>query len=402
MVWFLLAGILAPEPTFAVVGAGDKRPVGQLVKLSQDFVASVVGRDGQSTVNDILSLRRTDIPVPSFPTGPHLITAGGDRIAGSLVGGDAQSLRFRPSGILMKSDQAWRVPLSAAAALWLKTTPADTPVDVTQYDWLTDVRNRDVLRFRNGDLARGTLDGMVPDAAKPTFSFRSEQGQHQSIRADELAVVVFNPTLARFRKPKGPYARVVLTDGSRLALIKPAVSSGLISGETLFGESIVVPLAHLVSLDVVQGKAVYLSDVKPEKVEQGGFVGLAWPWVADRTVRGTVLRLSTGAGESTFDKGLGTHPRTLLSYDLAGKYRRFEALVGLDPASGGRGRATVRVLVDGKDQTLPELAKLTSDTAVSVRVDVRGANELVLVVDYGPAGGVLADVNWVDARLVLE
>ena len=35
--------------------------------------------------------------------------------------------------------------------------------------------------------------------------------------------------------------------------------------------------------------------------------------------------------------------------------------------------------------------------AIEVRVDVRGAKELVLVTDFGPAGGVGGDVNWADA-----
>ena len=37
---------------------------------------------------------------------------------------------------------------------------------------------------------------------------------------------------------------------------------------------------------------------------------------------------------------------------------------------------------------------------VAVRVDVSGANELTLEVDFGPTGGVQADVNWADARLI--
>ena len=149
-----------------------------------------------------------------------------------------------------------------------------------------------------------------------------------------------------------------------------------------------------------RGSATYLSDLKPKKAETTGFLGENWPWAADRTVRGHPLRLLTKDGESTADKGLGTHPKTVLTYDLAGKYTRFEALVGLDAATGNRGRADVRILLDGKEVALPDLKALAAGPAVAVRVDVRGVKELTLVVDFGPTGDVQADVNWGDARLI--
>ena len=70
------------------------------------------------------------------------------------------------------------------------------------------------------------------------------------------------------------------------------------------------------------------------------------------------------------------------------------------PEGGDRGRAKVRVLADGKDLEVPGLAALAAGKPVPVRADVAGAKELTLEVDFGPAGGVRAVVNWADARLV--
>jgi hypothetical protein len=156
----------------------------------------------------------------------------------------------------------------------------------------------------------------------------------------------------------------------------------------------------VVALDVLQGFATYLSDLKPKKAEVAGFLGDGWPWTADRTVRGQPLRLLTREGESTSDKGLGTHPKTALTYDLGGKFTRFETSVGLDAATGKSGRADVRILLDGKDVGIAQLKTLTAGPAVIVKLDVRGAKELALVVDFGPTGDVQADVNWGEARLV--
>jgi NPCBM/NEW2 domain len=395
----LLAG-QADEPVFHATSSSADSSKGHVIRLTGRFAATLRTKSGDTIVRDVISLRRFDRPIPGFPTAAHLVTTAGDLIVGSLAGGDGQFLRFQPSGAGLKPDTVWKVPLSSAVVLWLTDTPANTPLDASSYDWLADVKHQDVLRFRNGDIARGSIDGVDPTAETPVFPFRPTNGDQRSVAASELAAIAFNPALARARKPKGAYVRVVLTDGSRLALTNSAISDGVLTGTTLFGEKVELRLTGIVAVDVIGGKAMYLSDLKPTKVEQAAFLGVTWSWGADRTVRGEALRVMTALGESIADKGLSTHPRTTLTYDLGGKYQRFEALVGLDPSAAIRSKVSVRVLVDGKEQTLPALQALSDGKAVEVRVDVRGAKELVLVTDFGPAGGVGGDVNWADARLI--
>ena len=76
--------------------------------------------------------------------------------------------------------------------------------------------------------------------------------------------------------------------------------------------------------------------------------------------------------------------------------------MGLNPDAGGRGAARVRLLVDGKphEVTRDKGRPLAAGQPVAVRLDVSGAKELVLEVDFGPAGSVQADVVWADARVV--
>jgi hypothetical protein len=174
----------------------------------------------------------------------------------------------------------------------------------------------------------------------------------------------------------------------------------MLSGTSLFGEKVRTSLTDVVAIDVVAGKTVYLSDLKPKKIDQSGFLGVVWPLGLDRTTRGQALQVSTDLGDTIADKGLGTHPRTTLAYNLGGKYQRFESLVGLDPTTSHRARVAVRVLVDGKEQPVPALTTLTVGDAVDLRIDVRNAKELVLITDFAPAGGVGGDVNWADARLI--
>lgn len=391
-----LALAAPPEPTvFTVVGASDTAPAGKLTTISLTHGAQVDTPKGATAVQKLVGLRKTGAALPPLPGGAQVITAAGDRVPGTVIGGDAKNLRFRHA----TSEDVWELAHGGAvAAVWLKPPPADTPTDPAKYTWLAGTPPRDVLLYRNGDAVRGTLTAFTTTGVK----FTPDGAAAKEVSRKDLAAIGFNPQFARPRKPKGPYAHLVLSDGARLAVSEMTVKDDVLACKSLSGPSIDVPLANLVALDVLQGSAVYLSDLKPKAAETVGFLGEGWSWTADRTVRGHPLRLLSDDGENTFDKGLGTHPKTTLTYDLARKYTRFEAVVGLDAATGKRGRADVRVRLDGKDVPLPELKALAAGNAVPVKVDVRGAKELTLVIDFGPTGDVQADVNWGNARLISE
>jgi hypothetical protein len=382
------------DAAFAATSPSDEQPIGRLVRLTADGSAVLATAEGDAAVRNVISLRRTALPLPPLPRGPVLLTTSGDRIPGTLLGGDDQTLRFRPACC----EGEWNVPVSSIALVWLAKPPAETPFDLARYSWLPASRNRDLVRFRNGDVASGTFEGFTPD--NHDIRLKPESGESRSIIVSELSAIAFNPTLARNRKPKGPYVRLVLRDGTRLAATQAAADGKTLKAKTLFGQAVEIAVADLVSCDVLQATAIDLADLKPRKVAGAGFLGNGWNWVANRTVRGQPLRLLSSEGESTFDRGLGMHPRTTITYDLGGKYRRFEALVGLDAETGAGGRAAVRIFVDGKEQMLPDLAKLASGPAIPVRIDLENAKELTLAVDFGPAGDVCADVNWGGARLV--
>ncbi len=401
---FVLVALTLQAPpeanTFVVTSPSLEPETGALLGLTAEFTATLAQRLGRSDVKDVLSLRRPDQPLPAWPTGPQIITTTGDRIAGQIVGGNERSVRFRPTGLVLLPDEAWQIPLGSIAAIWFETTPAETPLDPANYEWAAQNRNRDVLQLRNGDSIRGVLSGLDAQATKPTFSFRPDQGAARKLSSEELTAIVFNPALARFKKPKGPYSRLVLANGSRVHLLQLTIADNRVTGETLFGQKVELPLASILAVDVLQSRADQVGDRKPKKVEQAGFLGVVWPWAANRSARGSQLQLPTPGGVSTFDSGIGTHPRTVLTYDLGGKYQRFEALVGIAPESALRSRAAVRIVVDGQVQKVPGLDLLAPGDALPVRIELQNAKELVLITDFAPGGEVPADINWADARLI--
>ena len=173
------------------------------------------------------------------------------------------------------------------------------------------------------------------------------------------------------------------------------------SGRTTRGAEVVIAPDGLMALDLVGGRAVYLSDLKPKRYDFTPFLDREWPWVRDGSVAGRDMVL---AG-STYTKGVGLHSESRLTYDLGGAYQRFEALVGIDDRTGrenGReGSARIGVLVDGKAQDVGGDKDLTPRGGPrAVKVNVAGARELTLVVEFGRRQDVLDHVDWADARLV--
>ena len=397
LTFLVLAAQQPPAPAFVVRTAEGKPLAGQFEQLGDGWAVSVKADDGKTIdlpAGELIELRRSDRPPPPWPAGPGLILTGGDRIAGVVTGGDGRTVRFTPEYTRRVKGADWPVPISSIAALWVTAPAPQTPMSPADYPWATGSGRRDVLLQRNGDVIRGSLEAFTTGPTGVRIKVGTER---TTLPLARIAAVVFDPALARERRPKGAHARAVVADGSRITLAEARADGQMLRGKTPYGVAVELPLTDLISLHVLQGKAVYLTDLKPLTTAVEAYNGLAWPWTADRSVKGNPLRI----GDQTFDKGLGSHAKTTLTYGLDGQYRRFEAQVGLDPVTGRRGAVNLRVLVDGRDQSIPGLLGLTvGGSPKLIVVPVSGAKELTLVVDYGPAGDVQDDVNWGDARLI--
>jgi hypothetical protein len=139
-----------------------------------------------------------------------------------------------------------------------------------------------------------------------------------------------------------------------------------------------------------------LDELTPKRFEHTPYLGVAWPLVVNGSVTGQDLRL----GGSVYDRGLGVHSASRVSYALPAGVRYFQATVGLDDVAGRRGSVRVRVLRDGKECDLGRQRDLKAGEMLDVRLDVGGTRELTLVVDFGEGGDIGDHVNWVDARLI--
>lgn len=399
LVLTLLTPILAEgeDPVFVAATASSPPVTGAVIRIDQNWGVTLMS-NGMKTVtaaNDLISLRRSGELLPPFPSGPHIIFANGDRLAGQLTKIERGEVKFKAllggSGASEVS-QELSIPLSALAVIWFRSPPRDSAQAISR-SWVSERRRRDVVLLNNGDTRIGAVAGM----ASPIAPFLlKEDNREIRIDSSHVVAIALNTDLARTLRPRGAYARLVLANGGRLGLLSATADTATLSGKTLFGADVKIPFEQIVSLDVRQGKAVYLSDLKPKKYEHTPFLGVRWPLAVDRSPDGREMRL---AGH-TFDKGLGLHSDSRLTFHLGGAYRRFEATVGLDDRSGQGGAVRIGVLVDGQERIADDKELTSAGGPRNLSIDVSGAKELTLVVEFGGGGDVCDHVDWADARVI--
>jgi hypothetical protein len=404
-----------PEaPVFVVSRADGPAIAGPLLEVGEKWSVRLGGdKPVEMPGNEVLSLRREGAILPPAPQGEQVILTNGDRIPARLnkLAGDRlhilvatekvpQPLLGNDTGLVPKrglgtSTEEWIVPLSALAEIWIDAPDGTENPEGMRRRLAAGKRGRDRLLLRNGDVMEGILSSLDEKAKELQIDIANKP---VTVSLSRVSAIVFNSELARSLRPKEAFGRVILDNGSRISLVSARADSQVLTGKTAFGAEININMARVLALDIFQGRAVYVSDLQPLFYEYRPYLGdLRWPFVRDGNVAGGDLRLRG----SVFDKGLGMHSRSRLTYALEEKYRRFEATVGLDDRLGRQGTARIQVLVDGKSPA-PDLEKeLTGRNGPqAIQADVSGAKELTLVVDFGAYGEVQGCVDWADARLI--
>ncbi|MCS6850718.1 MAG: NPCBM/NEW2 domain-containing protein [Gemmataceae bacterium] len=392
-------------PMYAVSRADGPVLLDAIREIKADGTV-VLGKPPDFSSDQVISLRRLGPARPAFPSGPHVILVNGDRLTGYVTGLTGERLELHQPRF--RNKRPFTIPLSAVALLWFHDPAGLEEPERLRRQVLAQRRTRDVLWLRNGDRIEGTLESI--DGATGTVMVSSESGTVRLDR-DQVAFIALNSELAQNLRPDKPYWLAVLADGSRVSFASLRSDEGQalvggdqsLVGQTLTGSAVEVPVSTLLALERYNGRAVFLSDLQPRAYEFRPFNdgGPSWPLVRDGSVGGRELRL----GGSVYEKGLGLHSQSRVTYDLNGTYRFFEAVVGLDEQTGRGGCARIQVLVDGQPRDLGFDGTIGhEDTPRPIQVRVAGARELTLVVDFGVRGRFLWDahnhVNWADARLI--
>ena len=379
------------NPVFNLHTVNGLAGAGPIERIGDDWSVSLAGdKPIQAPGSEVVSLRRVAQNMPPWPSDEHLLLANGDRLSGTAVELRAERLRLQAS-IGKGADMT--VPLTAVAVIWFGFPDGATDREAVLRPWQSSRRTRDVVLLRNRDQVEGTLSDLDGQSVR----LRGIDRKEIRLERSKVAAIILSNDLSRSLRPRGAFARLVLSNGSRISLASAKTEGAVLVGKTLFGSAIAAPVDQVFALDLYQGRATYLSDLKPKRYDFTPYLDVTWPYQQDRSVMGNPLKLATGI----FDKGLGMHSEGRITYDLGGAYQWFEATVGLDASTGRQGSAGIQVLVDGKPQEIGGEEDLTFLKPLrSLRLKIAKARELTLVVTFGQHGDVQDHVDWVDARIL--
>jgi len=139
-------------------------------------------------------------------------------------------------------------------------------------------------------------------------------------------------------------------------------------------------------------QAIWLDTLGVSKIEQ------AWGTAqANRSVGNSPLKIHG----VTFSHGIGTHAESQMRIGLNGAALQFAAVVGIDDDVVGKGSSGFEIWVDGK-KVLDSGVRRTGDEPKLISADLRGAKELLLVVNDCDDGIEFDHADWAGAVLVLD
>jgi len=361
-------------------------------------------RDGKPLDVPLEVIRRLTRPLTeSSATSPFVEFRGGDRMRGVVIGGgDSEGTPFVRVVFDVDRGRQVDVPLHEVRVLrWIGDSAADAEhLDKLHADAEKGERTLDrVYLVRGGKLT--TMDAAVRriDANSVTVLWEDKE---RTIPRKFLFAALFSGALSDDSDDSddrpasaGPKVAVKTVHGGSLSAYWIGSDAEAFRFDRR-GLTIQIPHVRVARIDVTTDRVLYLSDADPvEVVETPWFVDNVWPWRRDRSASGRPLTV----GGVTYEKGLGTHSRSRIVFDISGDYRRFRTTVGIDDHAGRVGDAVIQVICDGKVRFEIKSLKVGMD-AKKIDLDVSGVERLALVVDYGANYDMGDLVDWCDARVV--
>jgi hypothetical protein len=359
----------------------------------KDFNIAVNYEDGQAANTQAEAGEHTAAKLavdPKAPSAPPLdawvYLTGDEKLFGKLGSIGQEALRLTTPG----QDQL-DIPLARVTGLQLGPLEPKEPTD----SFVRRLKTRgseDLLlaQTKKGEVI--AISGLVEQAEHGRLHFRY-QGRSRTLPLDQVEGLIL---AARPDSPQADELRPTFTLASGVAVSGrwKDLDASFWKVQTAWGQEIKLPAAEIQDVRFRGGKMTYLSDLKPSKVEEAPFFGRRLGWRRDLNLAGEPLKVNG----RTYDHGLAVHSRCILTFDLSGRYSRFETLVGFDEAARKLGRVDCRVLADGKE--LYANQDLRADRPpVKLVLPVAGAQQLKLHVDFGADQDTGDRVIWANPRL---
>ncbi len=336
------------------------------------------------TVDDVARLDfQTDYRAPSGPVAFFLHDGG--MLFGEFLAGAIDAVRARAS--IGDFTISWN---ELAAIRYGEPTQFKRANDLFEEALRTRSPSQDVLISRDQADVK-VLQGRLETLSEKGGSFLFA-GEARKFQNEKLFGIVF---AAGASKPAPGHVLIELADGSSFSGTMKSADERTMRVESTFGVEVEVPLGDVRRLKLRSDRVQFVSDLKPANQRVEGVLHAPWPIRTDQNVLGDPLSI----GGRKFERGVGVHSRTELSYAIAGEFDRFAATIGIDDAVRPLGSVVMQVKGDGR--TLFDSGVIAgNDPPRDVLVDIAGVQSLTLLVDYGEGLDASDHADWGDARLL--
>lgn len=367
----------------------DLRSVeGNVVAVSAQKVDFLPGGKAQSVpLKDVEEIHLRDGEDLLAATARGVVqTAAGDLLSSGAIAVADGKLRFECPMI-----GAVEVPLTAVAYVYLPATGLSAGAVIRRCaDVQAPEKAADTLVVDQGKEWSG-VEGVLVSLKDQQITFRVRDEDKQIETRHVKAIRLASPASV-----KTPAGTVLAADGSEIHFSSLRMEGQKVVAQTLFGPEVTLERKNVAAVRFFSDRAVALSSLTPEKVQEHGFFDTKFPHRLNKSVDGGPLKM---AGK-THASGLGMNSLTELTYKLDGPYKSFVAVAGIDDAVRPNGNATLTFLGDGKP--LREPVNLTGKAdPVEVRLDLSGVKSLLIRVDFGPDNLPVGDhVDLGSARLI--
>lgn len=402
--WMLAAlPAQAAEVAVTVSTLDGKTYTGKLQQLADDALKVATAEGVQSVpLANLLALTPEKQPEKAEPTSPIRVelTDGSQLVADSYTAASGTAkfgFQGKPAEIRTRRVAAVRLqePTQAIEEQWRKIRSEAQATG-------------DLVLIRKGD-AVDHVEGVLGNVTEENVELDLDGSKIPVKRTRVDGLIYFH---RQSDNQPDPLALVLLADGSQLAAAKVATSEAGLAVETLAGFKSDVPWEQLRKLDFSAGKIQYLNvalgaadgALLPDEEKVTEFLQLKTTFPAIREFyrprsNSWGVRRPLKLQGQTYERGLALRSRTELVYRIRGKYRRFQAVAGIDESVAGQSN-NVRLTIVGDGRTLYDELIHGTDAPRDLDIDIAGVSRLEIKVDYGDDGLDSADLlNLCEARV---
>ncbi len=375
--------------------------------------------DGQSTTGELTSLADGRLVVTS-PAGPQTIpldklltVTGAKRAPAAGASGEVELVdrsRLVITGYEASSKSASltlvggvKIDLPRAAVRWVRFhNPAEQDDKLAkQWEDITAGKQAaDVLIVRKQG-ALDYLEGVMHEIETDSVKFELDKEIIPVKRTKVEGFIYYKAAGDELADPLGEATDV---NGSKLAVRSLTLAGNSLKLETPAGLKIDWPLESLSLIDFSGGKLAFLSDLEPSAVKSSVFFSpkeevrsLADFYSLSRDIG--LERNPLKLDGKVYRKGIALHSQTSVEYRLPSKFRRLQAVVGIDD-NVREGGGDVQVRINGDGRALWQGRFRGTEPAVPLDLDITGVKRLEIAVDFGGDLDVADHLDLCDAKVL--